>query len=315
MFKGKRAARKAASLLCVIGMISAVMCGTSVVKAEITNVYGDVNGDGAVNIIDTIYLKQNVLGTNEGFPVTNWRAAAGVSGGDTVSTDCFTHLKDRLLTIGEHEDNTKTIKTYNGIDVSKWQGVVDWNKVRAAGIDFVMIKAGEGTKVEETFIRNITGAKQAGIQCGIYWFANARNTDECKAEAKACLETIKPYQLEYPVVYDFEYRTLDNNPLANDREKCTDVICTFLEEIEKSGYYAMLYSNRDFPSRYLNIRKLTDRFDFWYANYGLDSPDVSCGMWQRSCTGRVDGIQYDVDLDISYIDYKSIMQNLHINGF
>lgn len=315
MLRLKKLAGLAASVLCVTGMVSALMTGSQKVNAEITTVYGDVNGDGVVNIIDTIYLKQNIIGTSEGFPVTNWRAATGISGGDAVTADSFIRLKDRLLTIGEHEDSAMKIKTYNGIDVSKWQGTIDWKKVRAAGIDFVMIKAGEGTSVEETFIRNITGAKEAGIQCGVYWFANARNIDECKAEAKACLETIRPYQLEYPVVYDFEYRTLKDNPLANDKEKCTDVIYTFLEEIENAGYYSMLYSNKNFPGLYLDIKRLTDRFDFWYANYGIDAPDVSCGMWQRSCTGKVDGILYDVDLDVSYIDYKSIMQRFHVNGF
>lgn len=305
------------------GIMTAAFCVCSAflsevprTAAEITTVYGDVNGDGVVNVIDSIYLKQNAIGTNDSFPVTNWRAAVGASGGDRAESVHISMMNSRLLTPGEHEDSGKEIKTYSGIDVSKWQGDVDWNRVRAAGIDFVMIKAGEGTSVEPKFLQNITGAKQAGIQCGVYWFANARNIDDCRAEARACIETIKPYQLEYPVVYDFEYRTFVNdNPLQNDREQCTDVIYTFLEEIENAGYYAMMYSNRDFPDRYLNIRKITDRFDFWYANYGIEQPDVSCGIWQRSCTGRVDGIAYDVDLDISYIDYKSIMEKNNLNGF
>jgi len=298
-------------------LVSVMGTGTEKVniRADVSELQGDLNGDGTVNIIDSIYLRQNLLGVSEGYPVTNWKAVSGAVGGNITTGENFSAHKELLIGNEEGFSSVKQVPMYNGIDVSKWQGVVDWERVRNAGIDFVMIKAGEGTSVEETFLRNISGAKKAGIKCGVYWFANARNIEECKAEARACLETIKDYKLEYPVVYDFEYRTLTNNPLENDRELCTEVIYTFLNDIEEAGYYAMLYSNKDFPERYLNIKKLTDRFDFWYANYGIEQPDVSCGMWQRSCTGRVDGIAYDVDLDISYVDYKSVMEKYHLNGY
>lgn len=311
--------KKTAVLLCAVFSISSACIKADIVpvKADISALYGDVNGDGQVNIIDSIYMKQYALGVSTDFPVTNWRSAAGVAGTGNISGNDITVHKEQLLRLDDIIYPLKKISVYNGIDVSYWQGDVDWKKARAAGIDFVMIKAGEGTQVEPNFIKNITGAKNAGIQCGVYWFSNARNIEDCHKEAQACLNTIKGYQLEYPVVYDFEYRTVElpNNPLKYDRNKCTEVIYTFLSDIESAGYYAMIYSNKDFPQRYLNIKTLTDRFDFWYANYSISEPDVSCGIWQKSCTGRVNGISTDVDLDVSYVNYKAIMVKNGVNGF
>lgn len=299
--------------------VSGSMCVN--VNADVSAVYGDLNGDGSVNVMDAIYMKRYALEKSENFSITNWRKSIDVTGSGYFSGDDISVTKRGILNdFSEGEDEKlffgKEISTFKGIDVSKWQEEIDWNKVKNAGVDFVMIKAGEGTKVEEKFFQNIKGAKEAGIQCGIYWFANARNLDECHIEAAICLETIKEYQLEYPVVYDFEYRTMENeNPLKYNRELATEVIFSFLSDIEKAGYYAMAYSNKDFPQRYLYIERITDRFDFWYANYGISVPDTECGIFQYSCKGRIDGINTDVDLDISYKNYKSIMLKNNFNGF
>lgn len=307
-------------------LAAATACGISFmpagsippVSAEISTVYGDINGDGTVNILDTMRLKQNIVSGKKDFAVTNWRAASGQKGGDIPSASAIGHINEMLLTVGRHENSDINIEPHNGIDVSRWQEVIDWQKVKAAGVEFAMIKAGEGTQTEPTFLRNIKGAKEAGIQCGIYWFNSARTVEDVEAEIQACIETISPYQLEYPVAYDFEYRCfwdLEKDPLANDPQLCTDIIYRFLEGIEEAGYYPILYSNKGFPARYLCKSDLTDRFDFWYANYNLTEPDEYCGIWQRSCKGRIDGISADVDLDVSYVDYRTIMKTYHLNGF
>ena len=306
-------------IACAAGMIGST-CSLPVADAATSAVYGDLNGDGLVNVLDQIHLKQNVIGTKEGFPVTNWKAAAKVPGGDVAAAEVIGRMNDWLLTFGQHEDLSVPLKVQNGIDVSKWQGDVDWEKVKNAGVEFVMIKAGEGTEVEPKFLQNITGAKNAGIQCGIYWFSSARDVESVAAEVEACIKTIEPYQLEFPVVYDFEYRCfydLENDPMAKDRKLCTDIIYAFLDGMRNAGYYSMLYSNKNFPTLYLEKKRLTDEFDFWYANYSksLTEPDEVCGIWQRSCTGRIDGIGYDVDLDVSYVDYKTVMETYHLNGY
>ena len=211
----------------------------------------------------------------------------------------------------------------HGVDVSRWQGRIDWNRLKAAGVEFAMIKAGEGTGVERNFYANINGAKEAGVYCGVYWFSNAHTYDEAIAEANACLEVISQYQLEFPVVCDFEYRSLKNNPLADSRKDLTDALIGFLGTIENNGFYSMLYTNTDFSGKYLEFSRITEKYDIWFAGYSVDKPGMPCGIWQYSETGVKDGIDIDnpnvgqtkVDLDIAYKNYPQIMKDLHINGY
>ncbi len=302
-------------LLCLCTMSSVMFSSRSDVSADVSVTYGDLNGDGIVNVMDKLYMKQYLMKENNEFPVTNWRKSADlVSDGEITSND-INELKNFILMDSDSTKTLQKISRFDGIDVSKWQGVIDWSRVRAAGIDFVMIKAGEGTQMESTFLRNINGAKAAGIQCGVYWFANARSTSEAYAEAQACVNVIKNFKLEYPVVYDFEYRSMDNNPLSKNRVMATDTILTFLNYVESQGFYSMFYSNKDFPQTYLQIERITSRFDFWYVNLSLSQPDVKCNIWQYSHTGRVDGIPEIVDLDVSFTDFKSIMIANKLNGY
>jgi len=284
--------------------------------ADVTTIKGDLNGDGVVDVMDRVYMKKYLINDSIGFPVTNWRTAADLNNDSSIDYTDLNLLRDFMLDCNAEKITPERITQYNGIDVSRWQGDINWEQVKAAGIDFVMIKAGDGTQTESSFIKNITGAKNAGIQCGIYWFANARSVEDAHTEAKVCLDVISKYQLEYPVVYDFEYGTLNNNnPLASDRVRCTEAVNAFLGDIEAAGWYAMVYTNKDFPQRYLNLNEITSRYALWYANYSISQPDVQCSMWQYSCRGRVDGIAYDVDLNVSYVDFRSKMVSLGFNGF
>lgn len=213
-------------------------------------------------------------------------------------------------------------KEMRGIDVSKWQGRIDWNKVREDGVEFVIIKAGEGTEVAKNFYANIEGAKEAGLACGVYWFSNAQSYDEAVSEANACLSVVSQYKLEFPVVCDFEYRSLEGNPLKWDRSGLTDAVMGFLGTVENGGFYSMLYTNKDFSGKYLEIDRITEKYDIWCAGYSVSQPGLPCGIWQYSESGVVNGIDIDsvpgttkVDLDIAYRDFPEIMKALHINGF
>lgn len=312
----KRIKKAVAELIC-IGVTLGAICNFSQHSyADVTVTCGDINGDRKIDVIDKLYIKQYLINGSRKYPVTNWRKAMDLNGDGNIDAADMIMLDKYVLKNNLSTERPAKISTFDGIDVSKWQGEINWNKVREAGIDFVMIKAGEGTAMESTFLRNISGAKAAGIQCGIYWFANARCVQDARTEAQACLNVIKNYKLEYPVVYDFEYRTLDNgNPLANNRALCTETINAFLFEMESYGYYSMVYTNKDFPQRYLNINDITSRFALWYANYSIKEPDVKCSIWQYSCTGRLDGIPNDVDRDISYVDFKSAIVAGGLNGF
>lgn len=193
-----------------------------------------------------------------------------------------------------------------GIDVSRHNGAIDWAKVKAAGIEFAMIRAGYGTSVDSRFRYNASECNRLGIDVGIYWFSYAINTTQARQEAELCITTISQYTITYPVSYDFEYDSIDNA-----RKKGVTITSTlmnamataFLTRIEQAGYYAINYTNIDFLNR--GFAELTDRFDTWLAQWSVSAPTKPCGIWQYSATGRVNGIAGDVDLNYAIKDYTN----------
>ncbi len=204
---------------------------------------------------------------------------------------------------------------FKGIDVSKWQGKIDWQKVKSENIDFAIIRDGWGkkssTQIDKKFKENIIEAKDAGINIGVYHYSYADSIEDAINEAQFCLENIEGYQLEYPVVLDFE----DKEMLKLNTRQRTDICKAFCEEIEKSDYYAMIYTNKNWLKNYLYKDELLSKYDLWLAEWGVSSPSYSCGIWQRSATGRIKGISGNVDIDISYKNYPEIMKNKGLNGF
>ena len=204
---------------------------------------------------------------------------------------------------------------FKGIDVSKWQGTIDWKKVKNAGINFAMIREGYGkkspTQVDKKFKENIENAKNAGINTGVYHYSYADSVSDAELEAEFCLENIKGYSLEYPVVFDIEDKEMTK---LTTRQR-TDICKAFCDKIEKNGYYAMIYCNKNWLENYLYKDELTKEYDLWLAHYGVSSPSHSCGIWQHSDSGKINGINGNVDLNISYKNYPEIMKSMGINGF
>ena len=209
---------------------------------------------------------------------------------------------------------------YKGIDVSHHQAKVDWEKVKAAGYKFAIIRAGYGrNNIDEQFKRNISECNRLGIPCGIFWASYALNEGEAKNEAKYCLAAIAPYTVEYPVYFDLEYFTADY--MAKNGVKLTKSTATrhaevFLEAIEDAGYYAGLYANPDYLSRFFDA-SLLEKYDLWLANYktnpDFSSPPRSCGIWQHSSTAKVNGISGNVDANVAYKDYPTIIRKAGLN--
>ncbi len=200
-----------------------------------------------------------------------------------------------------------------GIDVSKWQGEINWNEVKADGTDFAMIRAGYGrevSQVDKCFHQNVKGAKEAGIPVGVYWYSYALSAEEAKKEAKACLEVIKGYKFEYPVVFDIE----DKSQLKLTNRQRTDIVKAFCSEIEKAGYYAMFYCNPNWLNNYL-IKDELKKYDLWLAQWNVAAPSVECGIWQKSEEGTVSGIKGNVDLNESFKNYPEIIKIKGLNGF
>lgn len=204
---------------------------------------------------------------------------------------------------------------FKGIDVSKWQGTINWKKVKDSGINFSIIREGYGRKnpnqIDKKFKENINGAKSVGIYTGVYHYSYAESVSDAINEANFCLENIQDYKLEYPVVFDTEDEVL----LKLTNRQRTDICISFCETIENAGYYAMIYANPNWLKNYLYSNELLNRFDLWLAHWNVNKPSYSCGIWQYSDTGNIDGISGNVDLDISYKNYYEIISSKGLNGF
>ncbi len=204
---------------------------------------------------------------------------------------------------------------FKGIDVSKWQGLINWNEVKKDGTEFAIIREGWGkkspTQIDKRFKENYEGAKAVGIPVGCFHYSYADSADDAKREAEFCLENIYGLQFEYPIVLDIEDRTM----LSLSNRQRTDIVKAFCSEIERAGYYAMFYCNFIWLNNYLIKDELCSKYDLWLAQWSIDAPSVPCGIWQKSDKGAISGINGNVDLDVSYKNYPEIMRDKGLNGF
>ena len=206
-----------------------------------------------------------------------------------------------------------------GIDVSWWQGYINWHQVKASGIEFAIIKAGgsdAGLYTDPFFEYNYEQAKQAGVGLGAYYFVGPKclTAADGEADAQRFLRLLKGKKFEYPAYLDWEA------PPAGMREESTGAAIAFCKAVEDEGYYTGIYASdlSGFRER-LNMRKL-EAFDIWVASYGsaptyIKSFRSTYGMWQYSSTGSVPGITGNADLDIAYYNFPEIIKTHHLNGF
>lgn len=208
-----------------------------------------------------------------------------------------------------------------GIDVSRWQGDIDWSKVAADGITFAMIKCGggdDGLYEDRKFKQNIQGALANGIQVGIYFYSGATDAKTAYDEASFCINLIKDYQITYPVTFDWELKT-------GDYDQVTQACETFCNVVKSYGYQPMVYSNRNRWYDNFDGEKLAGKFKVWMACYwseyyytstrwaygdDLASFKWHYDMWQYGVTDTVDGIDGYVDMNIAFFGYA----NYKVNG-
>lgn len=202
------------------------------------------------------------------------------------------------------------IVSYKTIDVSKFQGKIDWEKVKADGVDYAFIRLGlrgygSGALVEDEYFKeNIEGAKKAGIKVGVYMFSEAVNEEEAREEAQFVLERIKDYDIDLPVVLDVEeIAGEEGRNEALSKEELTEVCRIFFEEISKEGYNTMLYGNIKCLVSMVDLEELKGT-DIWYAFYNDDIyiPYEVAG-WQYASDGSVDGINGKCDLNIFFKEW------------
>lgn len=218
---------------------------------------------------------------------------------------------------------TKTASTSNGIDVSKFQGKIDWNSVAASGIDFAMIRVGYRTSVsgqifEDPYARyNLQYASAAGIKVGAYFFSSAVSTEEALQEAAWTVDFISKYQITYPVVFDCEgYSASDSRMKSMSVAARTDNAVAFLNYIYNSGFEPMFYSSSSemTNSKKWDMSRISGNYKVWVAQYpgtafsagSRSDYSGSHSMWQYTDQGVVNGISGNVDMNVAYFNYSQV---------
>ena len=203
-----------------------------------------------------------------------------------------------------------------GIDVSHWQGEINWSEVAKSDIAFAMIKAGgsdSGFYTDSEFERNYQGAKNNGVSVGVYYFVGPGfvSEEDGIADANRFLNIIEGKTFEMPIALDLESTSID------DKVGATEAAITFCETLENAGYYVVIYASDISGFKDRMILDKLESYDKWVARYGSEPQYVKeYGMWQYSSTEHIDGItENSVDKNIAYKDYPSIIKKSGLNGF
>lgn len=215
----------------------------------------------------------------------------------------------------KHDPRYANYKKINGIDVSKWQKDVNWEKVKNSGIDFAIIRIGNRysgsgkIELDPYFIKNIEGAHKAGIDVGVYFFTQAVTQKEAREEAQFVVKQLKPYSkwLNYPVYYDLESTSTDRIGKAklNTKQK-TELCKAFCDEIKENGYIPGIYTYYLYYLQQLNMDELGS-YEIWLARSSNEPSyqgklfPYDYSMWQYNCDGKVAGINGNVDMDVYYV--------------
>ena len=193
-----------------------------------------------------------------------------------------------------------------GIDVSKWNGEIDWDKAKNAGVEFAIIRAGyrgsvTGSLVEDPYFHtNMKGAAASGIPVGVYFFTQAVNEVEAVEEASAVLRLVEEYKLTYPIYIDSEGAGGDGRADGLDAETRTLVCEAFCRTISNAGYQAGVYASRNWLNHNLYMDRL-DQYQTWLAEYrSVPLYQGYYQMWQYTSKGKINGIKGNVDINIRY---------------
>lgn len=197
-----------------------------------------------------------------------------------------------------------------GIDVSGYQGEIDFEKVRESGVEFVIVKAGYATSTVPTWERNFANAKKSGLMVGAYWYSYAKTIEEGVAEARAFIAALKGKKLDFPVYLDLEERA----QFDKGKEFCTALVKAFCGELQSAGYYVGVYSTTYFYTKFVE-ESVREAYPAWIADYRDKCYYTGTyGIWQYG-VGKVPGVQYDCDLDEGYEDYSKYIIENGLNGY
>lgn len=198
-----------------------------------------------------------------------------------------------------------------GIDVSKYQSGLDWDKIKKSGVSFVIIRIGyrgygaEGKLVKDPmFEEHFTNARNAGLKVGVYFFTQAVNEAEAQEEADGCNWALNGRMLDYPIFYDTEASTAPGGTGradglgVEDRTKCAIAFC---ERVKELGYQPGVYASTTWYRKRVDYNTLRSRYTIWNAHYGVSSSPIGCDLWQGTRTAHINGYSGELDANISYI--------------
>ena len=202
-----------------------------------------------------------------------------------------------------------------GIDVSRWQGEVDFAAVKASGVDFVLLRTGYWDVKDVNFDTYYENARGAGLDIGVYLYSYSESVEDAAYEAECLLSWIKGKTLEYPVYYDIEDECQSQLTGAERTALCL----SFARVIAEAGYLPGVYANETWFNKYL-VRDSIAHLPLWIAKWtddGAPSPDPGepYGMWQYTARGTVDGVTNSVDRNVSYVDYPAYIRENGLSGY
>lgn len=223
----------------------------------------------------------------------------------------FTKLEEKAG-IRRYLQNGKDI-SYVGVDLSKHNGTVNFDSMKAAGVDYVMIRLGSRgystgqIALDEKFTENIQGAVAAGLDVGVYFSSQAVSQEEAIQEANFVVQNLEPYKanVKYPLAFDMEFVSNDKARIEGlSREDKTTIAATFLEGVKAAGYVPMIYGDKEWLLKEIDLTKLQN-FDVWLSQES-DMPDYpyQFAMWQYSTEGVLNGVTGKANLNISFVGYS-----------
>lgn len=201
-----------------------------------------------------------------------------------------------------------------GLDLSKWNGKVDFTAVKDAGYEFVILRAGYGKEISQKdprFEEYYRGARAVGLAVGAYWYSYATTVDGARREAETCLEVLKGKSFDFPIYYDVE----EKKQFSLGKDLLYAIVVKFLHTLEEAGYFAGLYMSKSPLTSYMpaNIGK---RFTLWVAQYAKKCTySGPWAVWQKSSRESVPGINGNVDVNECTVDFPSIIKGAHLNNY
>lgn len=202
-----------------------------------------------------------------------------------------------------------------GIDLSKHNGSVDWDKIKADGVQFAIIRTGFGKfhpeQKDPQFERNYAEAKRVGIPIGCYHYSYAMSVAQAEMEADFVLDIIKGKQFEFPIYFDIEEKTQEQLSM----QLCGDMIKAFCNKLEKAGYWVGIYSYDSFFGTNVSD-DIEKRYAVWVARLGSKPQKATIyQMWQYSWSGKINGSSEKTDLNVCYVDYPTMIKRAKKNGY